>query len=113
MIRSGELRYRINIYSITRTKNLTGEEERTLSLYRSVRAARKFIGGTTKEVDNQMAAQQTVDFKIRYDKNVEEEMVIIFDGKKYQTTYIYHTYEESTTIRTILIKDNNFGEPIT
>lgn len=113
MIRSGELRYRINIYSIARTKNEYGEEERTLSPYRSVRAARKFIGGTTKEIDNQMAATQTVDFKIRYDKNVEEEMVIIYDGRKYQTTYIYHTYEEATTIRTILIKDDNFGEPIT
>lgn len=111
MIRAGELRYRINIYSITRTPNEFGEPEKNLTLYRSVRCARKFIGGTTMEIDEQMVPQQTVEFKIRFDFNIVEDMVVIFDSRKYQCLYVFHTYEEATTLRCKLIKDDNFGEP--
>ncbi len=113
MIRAGEFRYRINIYSITRTPNEYGEPSKSLTLYNSVRAARKFIGGTTSEIDEQMVPQQTVEFKVRFDFNLVEDMVVMFSGNKYQVMYVFHTYEYATTMRCKLIKDDNFGEPKT
>jgi len=109
MIRAGELRYKIGIYNLTRTKNEFLEEEITLTLYRTVRADRKSIGGTIKELDGQIAPSETMEFKIRYDFAINEDMVVIFKDTKYRVKYVYHTHEESTHIRCNLSKDENLG----
>lgn len=109
MIRAGELRYKISIYSFTRTRNEFLEEETHLALYRTVRADRKSIGGTVKELDGQMSPTETMEFKIRYDFAINEDMVVVFKGKKYRVKYVYHTHEESTHIRCNLSKDENLG----
>ena len=112
-MRTGQFRYRINIYSLDGAKNEYGEKEQNLVLHKTAKASRKFIGGLMTQQDNQIAPKQTVEFAIRYDESILEDMVIIYKGEKYRVTYVFHTFEILTTARCILSKDKSLGEPKT
>lgn len=111
-MRTGQFRYRINIYDLQKVANEYGEPDLNLKLHKTAKASRKFIGGLMTLQDNQVAPKQTVEFTVRYDPTLAEDMVVIYKGEKYRITYVFHTFEITTTMRSILSKDENLGEPI-
>jgi len=103
---AGKLRYRIKIYNRVITTNEYGEGEESLSLYKSVRAERRYLGGYVRKEDEQMSPGVTIEFQIRFDENINEQMYIRYNDDLYRVRYVYHTYEMTTTIKCTLDKDN-------
>ena len=100
-MRTGQFRYRISIYNMIGGKNEFGETEILKTLYRSVRSSRKYIGGTTNEVDNTISVKRTIEFTVRFDENIVEDMVIKYGDDEYWCKYVYHTNEHTTTMRCV------------
>ena len=75
-MRTGQFRYRIGIYSMVPTKNGFGENELLKTLFKSLRASRKYIGGTLTEQDNAVSTKRTLEFSVRFDEDIQEDMVI-------------------------------------
>tara|TARA_R110000803_G_scaffold210835_1_gene284140 strand:+ start:9264 stop:9596 length:333 start_codon:yes stop_codon:yes gene_type:complete len=100
-MRTGQFRYRISIYNMVGTKNEFGEPEIIKQLYKSLRASRKYIGGTTNEVDNTISVKRTIEFTVRFDENILEDMVIEYNGDEYWCKYVFHTHTSTTTMRCV------------
>lgn len=109
-MRTGQFRYRIIIYTLVNVKDDYGGVKQTLQQHKTCKASRKFTSGLMKNLDNQISAVQTVEFTIRFDFSIVEDMVVKFKGEKYRVTYVYHTHEQTTTMRAILTKDDKLGE---
>tara|TARA_R110000851_G_scaffold295923_3_gene450921 strand:+ start:739 stop:1068 length:330 start_codon:yes stop_codon:yes gene_type:complete len=100
-MRTGQFRYRIGIYSMVPTKNGFGENELLKTLFKSLRASRKYIGGTLTEQDNAVSTKRTLEFSVRFDEDIQEDMVIEYKGDDYICKYVFHTYEQLTTMRCV------------
>lgn len=82
-------------------KNSYGENELVKTFYKSLRTSRRYIGGTLTEQDNSIATKRTIEFTVRFDESIKEDMVILYNGEDYICKYVFHTYEKTTTMRCV------------
>jgi len=87
-MRAGALRYVVNLYTITKTKDDSGQQLRTRTFYGKFRSDRKYMSGTEGTVVSQVTAVPTVLFKMRYDAGINEKMELEFEGNFYNIIFI-------------------------
>ena len=79
----GNLDRRIIIQQYSESADSFGERDKTWTTYSTVWAEKIDGSGSEKDVNNQIVAEQSIDFRIRYDSGVTEEMRINYDSKHY------------------------------
>ena len=79
----GDLRYKLEVIKPTLTKNSYGEAIETWSNLHTLRAARKYLGGS-KGIDNsETFTSDTLEFTTHYRKDITPIMRIVFAGNTY------------------------------
>lgn len=107
-VRSGELRYRINIESFTTSNNaVTNEPEQTWSTaYSGVPAKRLQSGSGENYEANQQVAKERTRWMIRNVYTVNETMRIVYEGETFYISGIDRRGVEGYLILTVERRDN-------
>ena len=87
-MRAGLLRYPIDILQATKTKGLSGESVPVWSLFCSTKSNVLFKSGDKKISDNQFINGRVVDFTIRYNILITEQMRVKYEGNIYKVIFI-------------------------
>lgn len=105
-MRAGGLKHRIEIQSDVETINEYGERVRTWETTITTKADVVFESGTGTMKHGEVFTDYKVGFRIRKYHQVDENMRIIFEGRKYKIEAVIPNYEKSMT----LIKTTKINE---
>ena len=84
----GDLKHRITFQSYTTTENDMGDTIASWVDYKTVWASASNLHGREFFQAMQVKAENTVKFTIRYCKDIDETMRIIFNGQNYDIKFI-------------------------
>lgn len=95
----GDLKHRITFKTYTSIENDMGDAISSWIDYKTVWASVTNLHGRELFQAMQVQAEYTVKFTIRYCKNINENMRIVFNGQEYNITFVddikyKHTYME-------------------
>ena len=104
MIISRELRDFIEVYKPTETMDEYKETIEEYVLYRKIKAVVYYTGGSKSNIEDQIEATNTMKFKIRRAKDLNEDMRILYAGKYYNITFLQPTRFETWIYATKILK---------
>jgi len=87
---ASELRIRITLKRRVSSRSESGSVVDGWENYRTVRAGYKSQGGNEVLNSEQVVAVQNVRFKIRFDKNIQEDWIVEYAGQEYNIKFIEH-----------------------
>ena len=97
-MRAGGLKHRIEIQSNIETINEFGERVRTWATTITTKADVLHKDGTSTMKNQEVFTEYKVDFRVRNYHQVNENMQIIFSGKKYKIEVVLPNYEKNLTL---------------
>lgn len=101
---AGNLRYKIEILTPSKTKGEYGAEKEIFVNYMTLRAAKKELSGTKGMDNNEIFNSYKIEFTIYYRKGINETMRIRYNDRDYKINFIKEIgYKEGLTIDTELI----------
>lgn len=104
-MRAGILKDTIVFQNVIKTKDDFGGSDFTYEDVFSTKARAVFNGGSREDSNNEIHYVYTVEFTIRGYHQVNEDMVVLFMGKRYRILSIDDTIRTQKTIITELIND--------
>ena len=105
-MRAGILKYSIKLIQSQSTRDSAGSTTETWVEYANVRAGLIYKGGEKSIVDFERFNSSKIDFTIRYDKNINEQMRVIYESKTYKIASIYkNPFDNSLTVNCELINN--------
>lgn len=87
-MRAGLLRFPITIMQLTRTKGDYGDDLNNWSVFCTTKANVIYKSGNKGVTDNQIINGQVVDFTIRHNIAVLEQMRVIYEDRLYRILFI-------------------------
>lgn len=114
-MRAGSLQYRIKVIQSQLTTDEFGAKSEYWVLYHDMRAGILYKSGNKSITDNEMFNSSSVDFSVRYDENITEQMRVVYNNKIYKIAAINRNpFDNSLVISTELIVGLNLnGAPST
>jgi len=95
---ASELTEWIQIKKRTKSKNELGIVEETFFVYKTTKAKVNYRTSREGEINNQLFPNTVIQFKIRYNTDIDETMLISFMDRLYDIRAIEHNLRKDTFI---------------
>ena len=96
---AGNLNRKITINRKVETRDSFGASKKTLEPFKTLKAQVIYKSGYEAEFSDQLKAINTIMFVVRYTKEIDETMVIDYEGQLYDIRFISHDGRTSTTMQ--------------
>lgn len=102
----GAMRYKIVIQQVTKTKDDYGAETLVWSTYKTLKAAKKDMGGTQVLNNNEIFNTNTIELTTHYRDGINTEMRVVLNNDYYRILSIAEiNYKEGLVLRCEKIND--------
>jgi len=112
-MRAGQLKYTIQILTKTNTIDDFGSSNESWNVYANVRAGIVYKSGDKAVQDYEIFNSLTIDFTIRYDRFINEQMRVNFNDRIYKINFLNKSpFDNSLIISCELISGINDSQPV-
>lgn len=103
-MRSGKLRHEITIQAVTTTQDGYGGQTESWSTFATVRASVEPLQGREYFAAQQVQAEVTTRFRIRYLSGVTPKMRVLYDGRTFNVASVINPNERSHELHIMAVE---------